>query len=192
MKANEKEFDIEKTLELVRMGDQQAFSALLTAYEPLLRAEVSRAMEGVDRSEADDFRQIALLALYRAALNFDLSQNEIEFGLYAKICIRNALATQRRLVLNRNLHLTGEEMPFEGDEGVGDPAQILIEDEAFQALLARIRCLLSAYENRVWNLYMAGLSAKYIARAVGKDVHSIENAVYRIRRKLRLALGKGD
>ena len=63
-----------------------------------------------------------------------------------------------------------------------------MEQEAAEVLLARIRGVLSAYENRVWSLYIAGLSASAIASRLGKDPHSVENAVYRIRQKLRRAL----
>ena len=190
MKANET--DIGALLRLIREGDQQAFSALLAAYEPLVRAEVARYTVGVDVFYAEDFRQVALLALYRAALNFDLSQCEVEFGLYAKICITNALASQLRHMRRHRELLVEDELLGEGDGGEEDPARRLMEEEALAALHARIRLLLSPFENRVWNLYTAGLSAGEIARVVGKDTHSIENAVYRIRRKLRVALGEGD
>ncbi len=192
MKANEKETDIGALLRLIREGDQKAFSALLTAYEPLVCAEVARHTMGVDAFLVEDFRQVALLALYRAALNFDLTQCEVEFGLYAKICISNALASQLRALIRNTEVSVEDELLGEGDGGEEDPARRLMEEEALQALHARIRKLLSTFENRVWNLYMAGLSAKEIGRAVGKDTHSIENAVYRIRRKLREALGEGD
>ena len=164
----------------VRGGDQTAFSALLADYEPLLCAEISHRSAGLGQQDVEDLRQCALLALYRATLNFDLSQSEVEFGLYAKICIANALVSQLR-VIHR----------YRTEVSVADAqeASEVMQDEAAAALYARVRSLLSAYENRVWALYMAGLSTAKIAKALQKDTHSIENAVYRIRRKLRAALG---
>ena len=191
MKASCNSARIEALLGLVRKGEQNAFDDLLELYEPLVRAEVSRYTSGLDAFDVDDFQQVALLALHRAALSFDLSQSEVEFGLYAKICIGNALSSFLRAWRHHKTEVSvPDEWLGEGDQGEGDPASRLIEEEAAQLLIARIRKVLSPFENRVWNLYMAGLSAKEIGRALGKEPHSIENAVYRIRRKLRLELGK--
>ena len=174
----------------VRAGDQAAFSTLLADYEPLLGAEVSRHAVGLGKQDAEDLRQCALLALYRAALNFDLSQCEVEFGLYAKICITNALLSQLRVI---NRYRTEVSVPDARDasELGEDPAARVMQEEAAAALYARVRSLLSPYENRVWALYVAGLPVGKIARRLQKDTHSIENAVYRIRKKLRAALGDG-
>ena len=195
MKANHHSAQIEALLTLVRNGEQQAFVDLLEMYEPLVRAEVSRYTNGLDAFDVDDFRQVALLALYRASLSFDLSQNEVEFGLYAKICMTNALSSYQRAWQRQHGNTVvsvPDEGLLEGDQGEGDPARRLMEEEAVQLLLARIRKVLSPFENRVWNLYMAGLSAKEIGRVLGKEPHSIENAVYRIRQKLRAELKSGD
>ena len=174
----------------VRAGDQAAFSALLADYEPLLCAEISRRATGLGQQDVEDLRQCALLALYRATLNFDLSQSEVEFGLYAKICIANALVSQLRFI-NRYRSEVSVADAQEASEVGEDPAARVMQDEAVAALYARVRSLLSPYENRVWALHMAGLSTAKIAKALQKDTHSIENAVYRIRRKLRAELGDG-
>ena len=172
----------------IRAGDQAAFSALLADYEPLLAAEISRHASGLGNQDVEDLRQCALLALYRATLNFDLSQNEVEFGLYAKICITNALLSQLR-VINRYRSEVSVPDAQDANEPGEDPAARVMQEEAAAALYARVRSLLSPYENRVWALYMAGLPVGEIARRLQKDTHSIENAVYRIRKKLRAALG---
>jgi RNA polymerase sporulation-specific sigma factor len=188
MKENEKAKDTAALIRRVRENDQAAFTELLDAYKPLLHAEVARHTAELATQDVEDLRQVALLALYRATLSFNLEQSEVEFGLYAKICIANALASQLRAIHRRKLEIVGAELP-EGDGGEGDPARRLMEREAVEALLARIQGLLSPYENRVWSLFVAGFSVRDIARAVGKEPHSVENAVYRIRKKLRLALG---
>ena len=174
----------------VRAGDQSAFSALLGDYEPLLCAEISRHATGLGQQDVEDLRQCALLALYRATLNFDLSQSEVEFGLYAKICIANALVSQLRIINRYRTEVSVADAQDVSEVGE-DPAARVMQDEAAAALYARVRSLLSPYENRVWALHMAGLPTGKIAKMLQKDTHSIENAVYRIRRKLRAALGDG-
>ncbi|MBO5354845.1 MAG: sigma-70 family RNA polymerase sigma factor [Clostridia bacterium] len=194
MKANHNSAQIEILLDRVRKREKNAFDDLLEMYDPLVRAEVAHYTSGLDAFDVDDFRQVAWLALYRASLSFDLSQSKVEFGLYAKICISNALSSfLRAWLINSKTELpVPDEWLAEWDDGEGDPAHLLMEEEAVQLLRARIRKVLSPFENCVWNLYMAGCSAKKIGRALGKEPHSIENAVYRIRRKLRAELRSGD
>lgn len=176
----------EEMITRIRQGDQQAFTALLAAYEPLIRAEVARHATGLGREDTEDLRQVALIALYRAATGFDLAQKEVEFGLYAKVCISNALVSQLRI-----LRRYRDELPLADFLGTAaeDPAARLLEEEAAALLRARIRAVLSPYEQRVWALYTAGCRSGEIARRLGKNTHSVENAVYRIRQKLREALG---
>ena len=64
----------------------------------------------------------------------------------------------------------------------------VMETEAFEGLRARIRRNLSPYENRVWNLYSVGYPTGEIAKRLGESARSIQNAVYRIRAKLRKLL----
>ena len=184
MKEHERSVNIRELIQLVREKDQNAFGELLTMYEPLVRAEVTRYTAEVEAFDVEDFRQVALLAFYRAVLNYDLAQNEVEFGLYAKICIANALASQLRVVRRHTELSVADEWFGEGDHGEGDPTQLVMEQEALQLLYNRIHTLLSPFENRVWNLYMAGYSAKKIGQMLQKETHSIENAVFRIRKKL--------
>ena len=76
----------------VRDGEHKAFSELVEKYDPLIESLVSRFydgdMVGVSR---DDLRQEAVLRFYNSILTYDIDQCEVEFGLYAKICISNAL-----------------------------------------------------------------------------------------------------
>ena len=66
-----------------------------------------------------------------------------------------------------------------------NPAQSLIERESFLMLYQLISGELSDYENRIWWMYLSGRTAKEIAEQMGKDEKSVQNAIYRIRRKLR-------
>ena len=176
-------------IQRIREGDQDAFSELLGEYTPLVAAEVSRRGSGLVEQDVEDLRQIAVVALYRASLSYDLAQSEVEFGLYAKICISNALVSHYRMLLRRVPEISLESVSL-AEESAEDPASRIMEEEALAALYARIRSLLSGYENRVWGLFVSGRSAKEIAKLLNKDTHSVENAVYRIRQKLRAALGE--
>ena len=87
MKAEMQNQDIGALVLRVREGEQAAFSALLSTYEPLITKRVAAFAAGFSREDSEDLRQVALMAFYRAACGFDVTQSEVEFGLYAKICM---------------------------------------------------------------------------------------------------------
>lgn len=192
IKANKPDREeLQARIKEVREGDQSAFQKLLEDYTPLILAQVSRYAADLGEQDREDLRQEASYALYRSALSYDLDQSEVEFGLYAKICISNALVSELRSI-NRRPRITKAEDVWAQDEGMEDPAALVLARENTEALQAKVRALLSPYENRVWALFVADYSVTEIARLLGKDPHSVENAVYRIRQKLHRALEGED
>lgn len=183
--CNEKS-EITALIQGVRNGDGSAFEQLLGRYTPLLDAAVARfANAEHTRPYADDLKQEATLVFYNAILNYDIDNESVEFGLYAKICVTNALISQLR-ILGR---VKTEQLP-ENVDGVefatcDEPANALIENESLERIDGVIRGNLSAFEYRVWCMYAAGKTAGDIGRIVGKSEKSVSNAVYRIRKKLR-------
>lgn len=182
--------EIRELIRRVRQGEQEAFSSLLERYRPLIEAAVYRFRSDDQFSlYEDDLRQEATVVFYHAILSFELEQDEVEFGLYAKICISNALVSQLRLQRKR---VAEQAFPIAdtvwNGEKSEDPSERLLERERAEALYAEIKRHLSVFEYRVWRYYMSGRTAKEIGMCVGKDEKSIANAIYRIRKKLRSAL----
>ena len=178
---------ITELIRSVRAQDPQAFPRLLEQYTPLINACVFHyATEEFD-AYVDDFRQEANVALHHAALTFRLDQGSVTFGLYAKVCIENALISYfRGLIRNsQSSSKLQEQMECEGEES---PEDWVVNRESYRNLLVRIQSLLSPFENRVWSLFVVGRKPKEIAQVLGKEPRSIENAVYRIRCKLKEGL----
>lgn len=176
----------------VREGDQEAFSILLDQYRPLIESLAARfSDEEKSQLHREDLRQEATVVFYHSILTYDVEQDEVDFGLYAKICISNALLSKLRLQkrqvseLSSDLFAEGELLEEEESE---DPSFRILEEERIQALDAMIRRSLSGFEYRIWQLYMSGRTAKEIGRLVSKDEKSVTNAIYRIRKKLRARL----
>lgn len=192
MELSNKENDrVSKLICRFRAGDEAAFDELLLKYQPLIESLVTKfSGEENSATSREDLRQEAAVAFYRSVLSYDLEQRDVEFGLYAKICLSNALISKLRekknpieeisLETNREMELVGERE---------DPAAHLLEEERLSALYAVIRENLSEFEYRVWNLYLSGRTAREIGTMVGRDEKSIANAIYRIRKKLRAVLG---
>ncbi len=173
--------NLQDLITAVRAGDSVAFEALLNEYRPLLIASVT-AFRGSSASH-DELMQEARYALFRAALSY--SGGGVSFGLYAKICIRNALVSvMRREGAESLLSLDGEgadTMLADGFDMVDD----LIRSETVDLLQKEVCRVLSAYEREVFLLYARGYSAREIAASLRKGEKSVQNALSRIFGKVR-------
>lgn len=170
-----------------KQNDENAFEELLKRYTPLIESMTLQFVSSdASSQDREDLRQEAILGFYKALTRFDTEQNEVQFGLYAKECIRNRLISYMRTEKKRV-----RVFPLESGESVDiadaeqDPVNRLVEQENYLALYDRICSTLSPYENRVWWMYLSGRTASEIGKQLGKDARSVQNAVYRIRRKLR-------
>ena len=164
---------------------------MLDQYAPLIESLTGQfAGQGSTAEDREDLRQEALVSFYKAMMRFDVEQATVQFGLYAKECIRNVLISYlRRLKRHEHVVLLDDGELLEETQAVeDDPAQKLADEEAYLALSRRIREVLSRYENRIWWLYLSGQTARQIASMLQTDEKSVSNAIYRIRRKLRAVI----
>lgn len=179
--------DIRELIIAVRNGDQSAFTSMLEQYKPLIDASVARfSSDEAFAIYSEDLKQEASLVFYNSILAYDLEQTEVEFGLFAKICIYNALVSVLRSLKRRSVEALAE-IPEEliSPQEFDDPSSRMLERERLESLYAVIRKNLSKLEYTVWKFYMSGMSASQIASKLCTDEKSINNAIYRIRRKLR-------
>ena len=184
MKKNDQAAHLD-LINAARVGDESAFEAILEAYEPLIDAMSRSFANATEDSEShEDLRQEACIALYKAVQTYDSTQAEVSFGLYAKMCVRNRLISYTRKLRRRESVL-----PLEGRiKTEEDVAQGIVAEEAYMELYRRIEEVLSPYESHVWWLYLSGQTTGAIAASLNKDERSVQNAIYRIRKKLRAEL----
>ena len=177
-----------------KSGSKQAFDLLIKKYEPLLVSRISaHKLDSMSDQDVEDMRQEALIIFYNAVCSFDADTRDIEFGLYAKICLENGLISFVRSYvrhIRRSLSLYGgDQGELGGISQISDPMQEVIDKESLSTLINLIQGNLSEYESRVWWLYVSGMSVGDIAaRLGGVDPKSVSNAIYRIRKKLRSCL----
>ena len=160
---------------MVQNGTQGAFTTLCDQYRPLVLSLVDHFLPLLpDRTLGhDDLVQEANIALYRAAMRFDLAQDKVTFGLFAKVCIRNRLVS----VLRRQRRLAkAQKVPKQPS-----PAR----DVWLHSLYDEIRPLLTDYEEQVLRLRIENYSYKEIAQTLEKDPKSVDNAMCRIRQKIK-------
>ena len=171
-----------------REGSQEALDDLKLRYAPLIESQISKhSVSDMSAQDLVDIREEALVIFYNAVCNYDCSADGVEFGLYAKICIENGLVSFVRSYFRRKKRsvLPLEHAHLVGD-GSGNILQSIVDEENAAELVRTVRGNLSEYENRVWWMYVSGMSVSDISSALGNvDPKSVSNAVYRIRKKLK-------
>ena len=183
-----------KLLTDVKSGDADAFERLSMRYAPLIDSLLRRYLND-RRFDIEDFRQEAEIALYSAACAYNCRQNKVTFGLFAGTCIKNRIIS----ILRREKRIFRESAINPGGEGDGfifvsdmlcsdyheDPASIAVTSEMYRSTIAEISVRLTDYERSVFKLYLSGLGADEIAKKTGRERKSVENAICRIRSKIR-------
>ena len=189
MNSQNKKFDPRELIVKVRNNDQKAFEILFEQYRPLIDASVNRfSLDEAFALYREDLRQEASVVFYNSILAYDLEQSEVEFGLFAKICIHNALVSQLRVLKKNSAQIIEQLTENLFLQEADDPSSEMLEQERINSIYAVIRKNLSSFEYSVWQLYLSGRSSSEIARLCNTDKKSISNAIYRIRKKLRTLL----
>ena len=183
-------YDVEKLIDLVISGDSDAFSALVEKYNPMLKKILnSYTTEEMSKEDVEDLGQEELIAFYRAIISFDAEQKNVEFGLYAKICVTNSMISYKRAAAKKsNESLIGDEEINSITDPDGEIPKFFEMRESERELGEQIEKTLSEYENEVWSYYVNGYSSKEIATKLSSSEKSIDNAIFRIRRKLKTLL----
>ena len=184
----------EELIGLLRAGDNDVEDFLLSKYKPLVAINASSLyIEGGDR---DDLIQEGMIGLFKAIREYSPDRGA-SFKTFAETCItRNMLtaitaaARKKHAVLNDSLSLNDIESSGDAvlSSNLNDPENILMQKEAEKSLLDRISSRLSPMESQILSLYLKGKSYKEIADELGKTDKSVDNALQRIRRKVRSVL----
>ncbi len=182
--------EINKLIDLVVSGNSDAYSELVDIYNPLLKKILNAyTTEEMSKEDVEDLSQEELIAFYRAIINFDKEQHGVEFGLYAKICITNSMISYKRAASKKsNETLLGDDEMNTITDPDGEVSKFFEMRESEIELGQQIEKTLSTYENEVWAYYVNGYSSKEIAKKLNSSEKSIDNAIFRIRKKLKTLL----
>lgn len=165
-----------------------SFNKIYESYVPLIKSTAQKmlSMHSIPDSEYDDLVQEGTIALYNAVSFFEEDRG-VTFGLYAKICIKNRLVSYIRTRFGNALSNDDISIDEISDEESrdGTPEQIVLDKESVDGALKRISEMLTPYENSIFNLYMCGMSYGDISATVGKPIKSVDNAIRRVKDKLR-------
>lgn len=175
-----------------------AFSELLNRFTGLMLMKISFLRpRGMD---ANDLMQECSLGLLDAVGSYR-PEAGASFGTYAEVCIDNRLRSAMRRAgreknrpLEQYLELSelggeSEAELSEHEPGMQNPETALLIRESTAELMGQIRALLSDIEYKVFTLYLSGNSYIGIAGQLGTSEKAVDNAIQRVRRKLRKTVG---
>lgn len=184
------EYSDEKLIEAMQSGDQPAEEYLLDKYKTVVRKKV-RAMYLIG-GETDDLIQEGMLGLFKAVRDYK-DDKDASFATFANLCIDrqlyNAIQSSNRKKhgpLNSYVSLSDEEFETELRQvSEQNPEAIVIGNEQAKGLRILIQKNLSSFENEVLRRYLEGADYLQIAEELKKPPKSIDNALQRIRSKVK-------
>ncbi len=176
----------------LRAGESAIADYLMEKYKGLVKKK-ARAMFLIG-GDTDDLIQEGMIGLFKAVRDYQ-PDKQASFQSFANLCIDRQIYTaikssnrQKHQPLNTYVSLSRSET----EEDIRDsyavhdnPESILIDRENVSALEKEMEKSLSAMENRVLQLYLDGNGYAEIAEILGKTPKSIDNALRRIRTKIR-------
>ncbi len=164
-------------------GDQQAFELLVSRYNSVLNL-YARTYSS-NQSDIDDFVQEGLCGLLKAVRTYDGRSSA--FSTYASVCIKNGvISAARKYGRQQDRLVSYEESVTESDVPTQhSPETIIIDKESTAFLYRSIQSVLSKYEAVVFEMYLSEMPYATMAELLGKPVKSVENAVRRIRTKIK-------
>ena len=180
----------EELIARLRDGETIIEDYLMEKYKGLVRQK-ARAMFLIG-GDTDDLIQEGMIGLFKAVRDFQPGR-EATFATFARMCIDRQIYSaiqnsnrQKHLPLNSYVSLNQEdESSSIWELSVENPEEIIIDQETTRDLQQKISDYLSPMENKVLDLYLKGEGYVEIGRILGKSPKSIDNALQRIRAKIR-------
>lgn len=183
-----------------RDGEKEIVEYLMDKYKNLVRSKASSMfILGADK---DDLIQEGMIGLFKAVRDYD-SGRDSSFYTFADLCISRQMYTaivsaQRKKHAPLNSYIS---LYMEMDGGSGNdlissledtakrnPEDILIDQENVKNIESIIENELSPFERQVLELSMTGMGYIEIAKLLGKDAKSTDNALNRVKTKIKKCL----
>ena len=184
VKAPYQEQTDEELIARIRSGETGVTEYLLEKYKPLVKKQ-ARTMYLMG-GENEDLIQEGMIGLFRAISTY--RQGEGSFYGFALLCINRqmytavqASARKKHEPLNAYVSLYEEpQMPLEDS-----PETMLLLQEKEGKREDMIARHLSSLEKKVLALYLEGMSYGQIAEQIGRPEKSVDNAIQRLKKKLK-------
>ena len=206
MSAKQDEYPLCTDSELIdrlRRGEEPIMDYICDKYKNLVRSKAkSMFILGAD---SEDLIQEGMIGLFKAVRDFD-SGRDASFHTFAELCISRQMYTavqaskrQKHFPLNTYVSLDSSEIISDGQDGMilaelladraeQSPEELFLDKERVAYLEEAIERELSDFEHQVLDLYITGMSYTEIAKVLGRDEKATDNALQRLKGKIRKML----
>lgn len=187
----------------LRDGEEAIMDYILDKYKNLVR-KYARNMY-ILGAEEQDLIQEGMIGLFRAIKDYD-SGRDASFYTFADLCVSrkmyNAIEASKRekhTPLNDYISFYSDS-DGENNEGktmlldllsadeTSNPEKLFIDRENVERIQRLVVQELSGFEKQVFDLYITGMKYGQIAKVLGRDEKSADNALQRIKSKLKKAM----
>ena len=184
----------EDLLRRLRSGESEISDYLVDKYKYLVRQKARPLyLAGGDQ---EDLIQEGMLGLFKAIQGYQ-EDKETAFSTFAALCIDRQMysaisMSQRQKHQPLNSFVSLSEPVSEQELRLIDeetPEVIMISRESVDRMHEKIREILSPFEYQVLELYLKGYGYQQIAQQMEKSPKAIDNALQRIRTKVRSSVG---
>lgn len=187
---NYSQYTDEELITMLRGGEPEVMDFIIEKYKPMVRQK-ARVLYLVG-GEQDDLIQEGMIGLFKAVRDYR-SEKDASFRTFAQLCVDRQIYhaiqssnRQKHQPLNTYISMNSEEWENEVYTMLQQsPENIVIAQENAQHLEHKIRQQLSSFENQVLELYLDGDNYLVIAEKLEKSPKSIDNALQRIRGKVK-------
>lgn len=189
------ELSDEQLIEALRAGDNNIMDYILTKYKPLVlgKANAMYLMGG----DTDDLIQEGMIGLFKAIRDYR-NDKETSFFHFAELCVNRQIysaveASNRKKHVPLNTYISfysqtdeeGKSLAETLPDVMDNPEQMVIAQESLRLFWADVKRRLSTMECEVLDEYLSGLNYRQIAEKMGKSPKAIDNALSRIKSKIR-------
>lgn len=190
----------------IRDGESEITDYIIDKYKDLVRKKAQKMY--ILGGDNEDIIQEGMIGLFKAVRDYDPGR-DASFFTFADICISRQMYTaiqaadrKKHFPLNHYISLYGSSGG--NDDEVGEEMQLINALEASpeknpeermisRENVARIEQIisdeLSPLERQVCDLCMVGLNYIEISKILGRDEKSTDNALQRVKNKIRKGLG---
>lgn len=184
----------DELIEKLRQGEPEVMDYLIDKYKSMVRQK-ARVLYLVG-GEQDDLIQEGMIGLFKAVRDYHAGK-DASFHTFAQLCVDRQMYhaiqssnRQKHQPLNSYVSMSSEEWENEVRTMLQQsPENIVIAQENAAHLESKIRNQLSKFENQVLDMYLDGDNYLTIADKMGKTPKSIDNALQRIRMKVKECVG---
>ena len=199
---NYRQYSDGELIDRLRRGETAIMDYICDKYKNLVRRKAKSMF--ILGGDSEDLIQEGMIGLFKAVQDYDMGR-DASFSTFAELCINRQMYTavqaakrKKHFPLNFYVSLDGEETG-EDREGPGlselladrtklNPEELFLDKERVAYLEKLIEEELSDFEKQVLDLYITGMSYSQIARVLGRDEKATDNALQRLKSKIRKML----